>query len=112
MTSNLDPGMSTMNLRKGDGLTLRATVNGVELASPKRVLVAFAETDSAWITRADILSVEPRPLAVGDRVNIKMHRDSIRLGQIVAIDGPDAWVLTHDGVRSTFSITALERADD
>lgn len=53
----------------------------------------------------------PKPLAVGDKVNTKNSSHApVYGGEILSIDGIEAWVRKPNGDRDTFALRSLERA--
>jgi hypothetical protein len=57
---------------------------------------------------ADIVSISPRPLEVGDRVRVRGHESGT--ATLLAVDGDWCWAkYDHDGARSTSLLSDLER---
>lgn len=74
-------------LREGDVVTVRMTF--VSSESNGDVVLLDDDGDRRWFPNLSIVSVEPRPLKVGDRVRREdFHPDF----NIIAIDGGVAWI--------------------
>jgi hypothetical protein len=80
----------------------------VRKINPSRFIVVFDDGSGvpghSWVSAADIVHIEPRPLKVGDRVRTDLSGD----GDILAIDGNDAW-LRMGACRATFPLSDLTR---
>ena len=101
-------------LRKGDRVLVEMVVG-----PPPPNLGAWAETVvlagvAAEMARPIPLSAIreelPRPLEVGDRV--KVSPESPEVGQIIAVDGQQAWVRWPLDMRSTEHLSDLQRVED
>lgn len=87
-----------LKINVGDMVHLRAKVLGY---GSSKLLVSFGDGITGNVFQSSIFHVEPRALAVGDKTDC---------GEIVAIDGDDAWVhvveLTHK-YRTTRKLLSL-----
>lgn len=92
----------------GDTVHVRATVVRVHENSVAVKLDDRGPCGWGWVTvpNADVVTVEPRPLQVGDvvRVNGDGHKATI-----FAIRDNTAWIGTHGGGHVVISVTCLER---
>lgn len=99
-------------IKPGDEVTVRGVVTvvnkGITVQFPNSALGA-----ELWVPDLDIVSHTPKTLSVGDRVK---GRDfgSRMTGQVLALDGPDAWVawsetLYEPSRRETWALSDLER---
>ena len=106
--------MDASKLKAGDVVTVRATVKTTNVVGGVMVDSASLHDEECFIfvAAADILSIEPRPIAVGDRV---MHRDSDHAALVewrdeqwallrFEVDGPDV-------APSIKPLSTLTRAD-
>ena len=94
------------SLRKGDHVLVRMVVNSVDVDDPNRPIEIG---DDYWPLVEDIISVEPRPLEVGDRV---VYEDGYTTGELRAVEGDFAWVKCDDGGGySSKPLSNLTRAD-
>jgi hypothetical protein len=90
----------------GDIVHVRAKVIGIDRDDSIQVIYSVHgvfewSCSRAWVENSSIVHIEPRPLAVGDRIG--PH------GVIKAIDGEWAWVKYGDDCHSTESIHKLRR---
>ena len=97
-------------LRKGDRILVEMVVKSV---SGGHVWAAYEE-DAPRVDRpvfaSAIREVLPRPLEAGDRV--KVSPESPEVGQIIAVDGQQAWVRWPLDMRSTEHLSDLQRVED
>ena len=97
----------TNSLKAGDVVLVRATVQEPRSAG-RYGWMEVCGISGVPIRHEHIVSVEPRPLAVGEKVSIRGC--SGKIGEIRALDGNDAWVLFEDERRLGFDLTDLVRA--
>jgi hypothetical protein len=63
----------------------------------------------AWVARSEIVHVDPRPLQVGDKVRVTTG--TRERGELIAVDGTEAWVKWPSGCRSTWLLSNLARVE-
>ena len=90
------------SLREGDTVLVRGTV----VHKFHDVLVEWHDGCYNTVRKLNIASVEPRPLAVGDKVKDGDGYEWI----IIALDGSYAWCRCDDGLRFTKRLDKLVRA--
>ena len=96
-------------LRKGDVVLVRMVVDGSDRHPFIHVqFPSLRNMNSVLIDPADVVSVVPRPLAVGDQVTTA---DSSLVGEIRAIEGQGAWVKWPAGDYTSEHISDLCKAD-
>lgn len=109
-----------MTVKKGDRITLRGVVERTEVFSgdgldETRIVVRLDGDDEArTYPTAEALAhatIEPRPLAVGDRVRCKIDAFT---ATIRAVENERAWLLLDDDhmdLRTTRNLSDLTRID-
>lgn len=98
--------MNAKQIKVGDTVLVRAKVVKTPLIGTVWLETADSDPDEFLADLDAIVSVEPRPLQVGDRV--EPHCGGFP-GNIVAIDGDEAWVRWGDDSRGTWRLTKLRR---
>ena len=91
-------------LRVGDTVTVRGTVDDLD-GSTFRLQLGERLAGRVWCDINDIVSVEYRPLAVGDKVCIGPLEAEVR-----AVDDNLAWLQYDSGERVTKNVHDLVRA--
>lgn len=93
------------NLRVGDVVHVRMTIRDVHGAKSFGADPQYGRI--TWIASNDIVHIEPRPFAVGDRVTVKITG---KTGTIKAVADDTAWVLL-DGTKRPMTewLADLER---
>lgn len=77
-------------LRKGDVVTVRARIEEPPTCGGKIALMTFVGGDKApfrYVSSYDIMTIEPREIKEGDRVEKGGYR-----GEVKAVCGEEAWV--------------------
>lgn len=97
--------------KAGDVVTLRGVVNRVNPQDGSACVYFGGDAEHNYIDLdippENIVSIEPAPLKVSDRVS---SRAGGRIGEILAIHGGLAWVLFDDDDPWTLDLSDLERA--
>lgn len=104
------PVTKDRKISKGDIVTIRGVVGKIGEHDPTRLYAKFDTTGltsaGLWLDERQILSVEERPIAVGDTV---IEEGYSTRWEVVAIDAGAAWLI-RDGQRITSAISTLRRA--
>lgn len=82
------------DVRVGDVVTVRAEVRAVT-ADQSGVALLVGTCMTGWVDARAIVSLEPRPIKVGDRVRstiVVRGVASIEAGEVLAIHDATAWV--------------------
>lgn len=90
-------------LREGDTVLVRMTVDHI---TPNGCLVGYGWDEHGIRAHpADVVSVEPSPLAVGDKVRVRQGDDEF---EIRAIIGEHAWIRLWGGTSSGVGLDLRE----
>lgn len=95
-----------MDVKVGDVVHVRGVAESAAEGWVSVNFGDFAHTASGIdIQQTCVVHVEPRPLAVGDKVRELDHH----IGEVRAIDGDQVWVLWQSGCRETYLAVNLSR---
>jgi hypothetical protein len=93
--------------RKGDVLTIRATVKHDVDPGEDTVYVSFRKYDDTSVDLAAVVGIFCRHWVAGEKV--RLISDNEILGQIIATDDTSVWVkLSEDGSFKTFNANQIE----
>lgn len=106
--------MNASKLKAGDVVTVRATV---KWADGLYLKLNCSDGSVIAVPHADIVSIEPRPIAVGDRVRHQTMKGSLG-GKVLAVHGGEACLLVMPDFDESFvefmkpvPLSTLIRAD-
>lgn len=102
-----------MTPKIGDIVHVRMKVKGGHLryTSEELIPVTLHGVDDGsvlYVDRKNIMKIEERPLAVGDRVKVMKSFET--LATVLHVINEDAWLRFDNGSQSVWSIDKLERA--
>jgi hypothetical protein len=93
-------------LRNGDTVLVRGVVRDDEIMRGPNVTIDFGVFGVTPTRASSIVSIEPRPLQVGDRVRNKASEQ----GVVLALHEQRAWVqFQYEHVPQTYHVSNIER---